>query len=176
MHIHRPINSMVAHGTQSKYENQCKNEKWQKKERNTKDLLHYLATKEKQKFRYDNAEVRHRNPDRPNMIHLILPWSRSEPAQPRQDLTKEKKKFRYDNAEVQLVQRPLDDLEIMNKRIRPKHKIICTRLQHVRTPLEMIWQLPFDNWNDQRANFKTAKITCAKTRGSANIKSLEIKP
>ena len=36
-----------------------------KKERNTKDLLDYLATKEKKKFRYDNVEVQHRNPARP---------------------------------------------------------------------------------------------------------------
>ena len=58
---------------------------------------------------------------------------------------RKKKKFRYDNAEVQLVQRPLDDLEKMNERIRLKHKIICARLKHVCTPLKMIWQLPFGN-------------------------------
>ena len=49
--------------------------------------------------------------EKTNTIHLILPRSRSELAQPQQNQTKEKKKFRYENAEVQLVQRPLDDLE-----------------------------------------------------------------
>ena len=47
----------------------------------TKDLLHYLAAKrKKKKFRYDDAEVQHRNPDRPNRINLILPRSRSRAA------------------------------------------------------------------------------------------------
>ena len=115
------------------------------KERNTKDLLDYLATKEKKKFRYDNREVQHRNPPRPTGSTWSSPDPDPDPPQPRQDPTKEKKKFGYENAEVQLVQRPLEDLEIMNKRIRPKRKIISTRLQHVRTPLEMIWQLPFHN-------------------------------
>ena len=46
----------------------------------TKDLLHYLAAKRKKKFRYDDAEVQHRNPDRPNRINLILPRSRSRAA------------------------------------------------------------------------------------------------
>ena len=69
------------------------------------------------------------------------------------------------NAEVQLVQRPLDDLENMNERIRPKHKILYARLEHVRTHLEMIWQLPFYNKNDQRANLKTAKTPHATAAG-----------